>query len=97
MHSIHFDQLNVPKSHGLFYAAIGALGGFAFALLTFVVASFGGGREVVDQLGGQITLGVLMIGVVTSAGFAASRTPKTGLPTNNGKPSIDPVGPAAVC
>jgi len=41
MHSIHFDELHVPKSHNLFYVSIGTLGCFAFALLTFVVAWFG--------------------------------------------------------
>ncbi len=70
----------MPKSHGLFYTAIGALGCFAFALLTFVVAWFGGGREVANQLGGQVTLGILLIGLVASAVFAALTNPKDWAP-----------------
>lgn len=80
MHSIHFDELHVPKSHGLFYVSIAALSCFAFALLTFVVAWFGGGREMAIQLGGQVTLGVLLIGVVVSAAFAALTNPKDWAP-----------------
>ena len=76
MHTIHFDLLHVPKSHGLFYTAVGALGCFAFALLTFVVAWFGGGREMANQLGGEVTLGALLIGTVVSAVFAALTNPK---------------------
>lgn len=80
MHTIHLDEIHVPKSHGLFYTAIGALACFAFALLTFVVAWFGGGREVADQLGGQITLAVLLIGVVVSAVFTVLTNPKDWVP-----------------
>jgi hypothetical protein len=80
MHSIHFDELHVPKSHGLFYGSVGALALFAFGLLTFLVAWFGGGREMADQLGGQLTLGVLLIGTVVSAIFAALTNPKDWAP-----------------
>ncbi|HMA07346.1 MAG TPA: hypothetical protein VKP68_05790 [Ramlibacter sp.] len=80
MHTIHLDEIHVPKSHGLFYTAIGALACFAFALLTFLVAWFGGGREVANQLGGQVTLGVLLIGVAASAGFAVLTNPKDWKP-----------------
>lgn len=76
MRSIHFDELHVPKSPGLFYTFIGALACFAFALITFMVIWFGGGREVANQLGGQITLGVLLIGTVVTAVFAALTNPK---------------------
>jgi ABC-type phosphate transport system permease subunit len=80
MHSIHFDELHVPKSHGLFYGSIGALALFAFGLLTFLVAWFGGGRDVTSQLGGQVTLAVLLIGTVASAVLAALTNPKDWKP-----------------
>jgi ABC-type Na+ efflux pump permease subunit len=83
MPSIHFDDLHmphVPRTHGLFYVSIGALGCFAFALLTFVVAWFGGGREFATQLGGQVTLAVLAIGVVVSGIFAVITNPKDWAP-----------------
>jgi ABC-type Na+ efflux pump permease subunit len=79
MRSIHFDDLHVPhvpRSSNLFFVSIGALGIFAFALLTFVVAWFGGGRELATQLGGQVTLAVLVIGVVVSAVFSVITNPK---------------------
>lgn len=80
MHSIHFDELHVPKSHGLFYGSICALSLFAFGLLTFLVAWFGGGRDMADQLGGQFTLGVLLAGTVVAAVFAALTNPKDWTP-----------------
>ncbi len=80
MHSIHFDEIHVPKSHGLFYVSVGALACFAFALLTFVVAWFGGGRDLAAQLGGQVTLGVLLIGTLVAAVFAALTNPKDWAP-----------------
>jgi hypothetical protein len=80
MHSIHFHGLHVPQSHGLFYASIAVLACFAFALLAFVVAWFGGGREMAIQLGGPFTLGILLVGVVVSAVFAALTNPNDWTP-----------------
>jgi len=83
MRSIHFDDLHVPhvpRSSNLFFVSIGALGVFAFALLTFVVAWFGGGREFANQMGGQVTLAVLVIGVVVSAVFSVITNPKDWAP-----------------
>ena len=62
-----------------FWAQVGAVSLIAISLL-FVVAWFGGGRDMAIQLGGQVTLGVLLIGVVVSAAFAALTNPKDWAP-----------------
>lgn len=77
MTSFHLSDLHVPKGPNLFVLAEGALACFGIALVAFLISWFVGGAGYKALLGGNVTLAVLIAGLVISAIFALIEKPKT--------------------
>lgn len=67
MRSLNFHEMHVPRGPNLFFISVGALACFLLALSVYAVAAFGGGPAYARQLGGEITLAVLIVGTVLFA------------------------------
>jgi len=67
MHAIHFHEIHVPKGPNVFFLCVGVLTCFMLALLTYLVAWLGGGQAYADQLGGNVSLAILVAGVLLFA------------------------------
>ncbi|MGZ5785782.1 MAG: hypothetical protein ACXWJM_07660 [Ramlibacter sp.] len=77
MHAIHFHEMHVPKGPNVFFLSVGVLTCFVLALLTYLVAWFGGGQPYADQLGGNISLAILVAGVLVFAAASVLTRPKS--------------------
>ena len=66
MRSLNFHDMHMPKGPNLFLVSVGGLACFMLALVVFAVAAFGGGDAYAEQLGGEVTLTVLIVGTVVS-------------------------------
>jgi len=76
MSSFHLNDLHVPKGPNLFVAAKGAVACFAIALVAFVISWLVGGAEYKVLLGGNVTLVVLIAGLVISEILVLIEKPK---------------------
>lgn len=76
MTSFHLSDLHVPKGPNLFVLAQGAAVCFGIALLAFLISWFVGGAGYKALLGGNVTLAILIAGMVISAIFALIEKPK---------------------
>lgn len=76
MFSFHLNDLHVPRKPNLFVAASGIFTCFSIALLAFVISWMVGGTEYKALLGGNVTLVVLIAGLVLSGVFALIEKPK---------------------
>ncbi|MDR3481979.1 MAG: hypothetical protein P4L91_14845 [Burkholderiaceae bacterium] len=63
MHMIHLKDVHVPKGPNLFALSLGELACCGIALLFFVVSWAVGGSENMENLGGSITLALLLAGM----------------------------------
>jgi hypothetical protein len=70
MHSIHLDDIHVPKGPNLWLSAVSAVYFFSISLTFFVLFSLMGGEEFAESMGGNIGLWFLIGGLVTSVVFA---------------------------
>jgi Na+-transporting methylmalonyl-CoA/oxaloacetate decarboxylase beta subunit len=77
MHAIHFHEIHVPKGPNVFFLCVGVLTCFMLALLTYLVAWFGGGQAYADQLGGNISLAILIAGVLVFAAASVLTRPES--------------------
>lgn len=76
MTSFHLSDLHVPKGPNLFVLAEGAVACFGIALLAFVISWLVGGAGYKALLGGNVTLAILIAGMVISTIFALIEKPK---------------------
>lgn len=76
MSSFRLSDFHLPKGPNLFIAAKGAVVCFAIALVAFVISWLVGGPGYKVLLGGNVTLAVLIVGLVVSEIFALSEKPK---------------------
>lgn len=76
MSSFHLGDLHVPKGPNLFVLAEGAVACFGIALIAFMVSWFVGGAGYKALLGGNVTLAILIAGVVISTIFVFIEKPK---------------------
>jgi hypothetical protein len=77
MHAIHFHEMHVPKGPNVFFLSVGVLTCFMLALFTYLVAWFGGGQAYADQLGGDISLAILIAGVLVFAAASVLTRPES--------------------
>jgi hypothetical protein len=70
--------IRVPKSHNLFLISIGGIVGFGMSLF-FYSFSWLGGDHFVDLLGGDLTLYILVGGLVASVAATFVTCPPEGL------------------
>jgi hypothetical protein len=76
MRSIHLHDIHVPKGPNLWFVSAGAVVCFGIALITFVISWLGGGDPYAESLGGGLTLGILVAGLLASIACAVITKPK---------------------
>ena len=76
MHMIHLKDVHVPKGPNLFALSLGELACCGIALLFFVVSWAAGGSENMENLGGSITLVLLLAGVAVGILLSVFTKPK---------------------
>ena len=74
MHSIHLPNVHLPAD--LFAMSVGAISWFSIALFFFLLSWAVGGDEFKASIGGNVSLAVLVGGIVVSAIFAAVSRPE---------------------
>ena len=70
MHSIHLQDMRVPKGPNLWLTAVSAVYVFSISLALFLIFSFMGGSEFAGSMGGELGLLFLLVGLLVSAIFA---------------------------
>lgn len=76
MRAIHLKELHVPKSPNLFAFFVGESLWAGIALFFFLVSWVVSGRENIQDLGGVVTLIVLLLAMAVGAVAAALTKPK---------------------
>lgn len=70
-HGVH-----IPKGPNLFALSVGAVVCFALALIAYAI-SWMGGQSFIDDMGGNVTFVILMLGLLGSAFVAFMERPKS--------------------
>jgi hypothetical protein len=75
MNSILLHDAHVPKGPNLFALSVGEVLWFSIALFFFLISWVVGGDEFKDSLGGNISLALLLVGLVVGAIFCGMTKP----------------------
>jgi hypothetical protein len=76
MHSIHLQDVHVPKGPNLFALSVGEVVWFSIAILFFLISWMVGGDAFEASIGGNIGLAALVAGLVIGAILCAVTKPK---------------------
>lgn len=76
MHSIHLQDVHLPKGPNLFALSVGEVVWCSIAIFFFVLSWIVGGDEFEANIGGNIGLIGLMVGLVAGAILCAVTRPE---------------------
>jgi hypothetical protein len=67
MHSIHLQDVHMPKGPNLFALSVGEVVWFSIAVIFFLISWMVGGDDFAASIGGISSLVVLLLGLVVGA------------------------------
>ncbi len=76
MHSIHFQNVHLPKGPNLFALSVSEVVWASVALFFFLVSWVVGGEDFKESIGGSISLAVLLAALLAGAILCVITKPK---------------------
>jgi hypothetical protein len=76
MHSIHLNEVHIPKGPNLFALSVGEVVWFSIAIFFFLVSWMVGGDDFEASIGGNVSLVWLVIGLAVGAALCAITRPE---------------------